>query len=86
MSAEPGEGQTGRRHTTRPSDSFPPGSTAVTLAPDSGERYLDTVYAPLWREEHYGARSRLTGRHTLPTQLPPTQQPLTFPRFGGHRP
>ena len=56
-----------------------PGLTAVTLAPDAGERYLDTVYAPLWREEHYGARSRLTGRHTLPTQLPPTQQPPPAP-------
>jgi 2,3-diaminopropionate biosynthesis protein SbnA len=47
-----------------------PGMTAVTLAPDSGERYLDTVYAPVWREEHYGARARLTGRHVLPDKLP----------------
>ncbi|WP_433036283.1 2,3-diaminopropionate biosynthesis protein SbnA [Actinomycetospora sp. CA-053990] len=47
-----------------------PGMTAVTLAPDSGERYLETVYAPLWREEHYGARARLTGRHVLPDNLP----------------
>jgi cysteine synthase A len=44
--------------------------TGVTLAPDSGERYLETVYAPLWREEHYGARARLTGRHVLPDNLP----------------
>ncbi|MDD7969292.1 2,3-diaminopropionate biosynthesis protein SbnA [Actinomycetospora lemnae] len=47
-----------------------PGMTAVTLAPDFGERYLDTVYTPAWREEHYGTRARLTGRHTLPAQLP----------------
>jgi 2,3-diaminopropionate biosynthesis protein SbnA len=47
-----------------------PGTTAVTLAPDGGERYLDTVYTPAWREEHYGTRSRLTGRHTLPGPLP----------------
>jgi 2,3-diaminopropionate biosynthesis protein SbnA len=47
-----------------------PDMTAVTLAPDSGERYLDTVYAPVWREEHYGARARLTGRHVLPDKLP----------------
>jgi cysteine synthase A len=52
-----------------------PGMTAVTMAPDSGERYLETVYAPVWREEHYGARARLTGRHTLPAQLPTAPSP-----------
>jgi cysteine synthase A len=47
-----------------------PGMTAVTLAPDMGERYVDTVYTSAWRDEHYGNRARLTGRHTLPAPLP----------------
>ncbi|ANY09291.1 2,3-diaminopropionate biosynthesis protein SbnA [Pseudonocardia sp. HH130630-07] len=29
--------------------------TAVALAPDLGERYLDTVYSPSWLREHFGA-------------------------------
>jgi cysteine synthase A len=29
--------------------------TAVAIAPDLGERYLDTVYQPSWVEEIYGA-------------------------------
>jgi N-(2-amino-2-carboxyethyl)-L-glutamate synthase len=32
------------------------GLTAVAIAPDLGERYLDTIYQPDWVEEHYGAR------------------------------
>ncbi|WP_433025241.1 2,3-diaminopropionate biosynthesis protein SbnA [Actinomycetospora sp. CA-053990] len=28
--------------------------TAVAIAPDLGERYLDTVYSPSWLDEHYG--------------------------------
>ena len=28
--------------------------TAVAIAPDLGERYLDTIYQPDWLEEHYG--------------------------------
>jgi cysteine synthase len=31
------------------------GLTAVAIAPDLGERYLDTIYRPDWVEEHYGA-------------------------------
>ncbi|MEJ8277547.1 2,3-diaminopropionate biosynthesis protein SbnA [Pseudonocardia spirodelae] len=31
------------------------GTTAVALAPDMGERYLDTVYRPSWLAEHFGA-------------------------------
>jgi N-(2-amino-2-carboxyethyl)-L-glutamate synthase len=31
-----------------------PGLTAVAIAPDLGERYLDTVYQPDWVQEHYG--------------------------------
>ena len=29
--------------------------TAVAIAPDLGERYLDTVYQPEWVEQHYGS-------------------------------
>jgi N-(2-amino-2-carboxyethyl)-L-glutamate synthase len=28
--------------------------TAVAIAPDLGERYLDTVYRTSWLDEHYG--------------------------------
>ncbi|MBP2368909.1 2,3-diaminopropionate biosynthesis protein SbnA [Pseudonocardia parietis] len=31
-----------------------PATTAVALAPDLGERYLDTVYRPSWLREHFG--------------------------------
>ena len=31
-------------------------TVAVALAPDLGERYLDTVYRPAWLEEHFGDR------------------------------
>ena len=31
-----------------------PDMTAVTLAPDMGERYLDTVYQTNWVQELYG--------------------------------
>jgi cysteine synthase A len=31
-----------------------PGMTAVALAPDLGERYLDTVYQTNWVQELYG--------------------------------
>lgn len=31
-----------------------PGLVAVAIAPDLGERYLDTVYSPSWVLEHYG--------------------------------
>ncbi|GAA4858495.1 2,3-diaminopropionate biosynthesis protein SbnA [Actinomycetospora straminea] len=31
-----------------------PGLTAVAIAPDMGERYLDTVYSRSWVLEHYG--------------------------------
>ena len=32
-----------------------PGMTCVALAPDLGERYLDTIYQPHWVEDLYGA-------------------------------
>ena len=28
--------------------------TAVAIAPDLGERYIDTVYKPAWVQDHYG--------------------------------
>lgn len=31
-----------------------PGLTAVAIAPDLGERYLDTIYRPGWPLEQYG--------------------------------
>lgn len=37
--------------------------TAVAIAPDLGERYLDTVYNPDWVEQHYG--EGVLGRHEL---------------------
>ncbi|GAA4839705.1 hypothetical protein GCM10023201_31910 [Actinomycetospora corticicola] len=43
-----------------------PTTPAVTLAPDQGERYLDTVYSPAWREEHYGSAGQLSRPHRLP--------------------
>jgi N-(2-amino-2-carboxyethyl)-L-glutamate synthase len=30
-------------------------TTAVAIAPDLGERYLDSVYRPEWVEQHYGS-------------------------------
>ena len=32
-----------------------PGLTAVAIAPDLGERYLDTIYQDTWVHERYGA-------------------------------
>lgn len=36
-------------------DEAGPGRNAVAIAPDLGERYLDTVYDDGWVAEHYGA-------------------------------
>lgn len=47
-----------------------PTTTAVTLAPDQGDRYLETVYEPAWREQHYGSAGNLTGSHRLPRTAP----------------
>jgi cysteine synthase A len=45
--------------------------TAVAIAPDLGERYLDTIYDDRWVDEHYGGEveaaeeraDRVAGRH-----------------------
>ena len=36
--------------------------TAVAIAPDLGERYLDTVYQPDWVKEHYSDDARHSRR------------------------
>jgi N-(2-amino-2-carboxyethyl)-L-glutamate synthase len=36
--------------------------TAVAIAPDLGERYLDTVYQSSWVEDLYGAEVLAAGR------------------------
>jgi N-(2-amino-2-carboxyethyl)-L-glutamate synthase len=41
-----------------------PDTTAVTLAPDMGERYLDTVYQTNWVQELYGHDALQTDDHT----------------------
>jgi cysteine synthase A len=48
--------------------------TAVAIAPDLGERYLDTVYQPAWLQEVYGAEigdpvRRLTDTHAQATEV-----------------
>jgi cysteine synthase A len=48
--------------------------TAVAIAPDLGERYLDTVYQPAWLQEVYGAESgdpvrRLADTHAQATEV-----------------
>lgn len=32
---------------------IPPGSTVVALSPDSGDRYIDTLYSPDWVDERF---------------------------------
>ncbi|WBB61008.1 2,3-diaminopropionate biosynthesis protein SbnA [Streptomyces sp. WMMC500] len=38
-----------------------PGLTAVAIAPDLGERYLDTVYEPAWVRTHFGENTLTPG-------------------------
>ncbi len=46
-----------------------PGTTAVALAPDLGERYLDTIYQDHWVEDLYGADVAFgTPVHAVPAQ------------------
>lgn len=35
-------------------DLFPAGRTVVAISPDSGEKYLDTVYNPAWVADRFG--------------------------------
>jgi cysteine synthase A len=35
-------------------DQIPNGAICVAIFPDRGERYLDTIYADDWVEEHFG--------------------------------
>ncbi|MEV4920153.1 2,3-diaminopropionate biosynthesis protein SbnA [Streptomyces tirandamycinicus] len=59
--------------------------TAVAIAPDLGERYLDTVYQTNWLQGLYGddvldPELTATGSWSLPTAPPPAPSP------GGRRP
>ena len=45
-----------------------PGLTAVAIAPDMGERYLDTVYHDGWAEDLYGPDVLDETAFTIPTQ------------------
>jgi N-(2-amino-2-carboxyethyl)-L-glutamate synthase len=38
----------------RSSSWFPPGASVVAIGPDSGDRYLDTIYDDIWVEERFG--------------------------------
>jgi cysteine synthase A len=38
---------------------IPPGANCVTILPDRGERYLDTIYSDGWVQEHFGEVSHL---------------------------
>jgi cysteine synthase A len=44
--------------------------TAVAIAPDLGERYLDTVYQPTWLQEVYGAEIGDPTRRLTDTRSP----------------
>jgi 2,3-diaminopropionate biosynthesis protein SbnA len=58
-----------------------PDLTAVAIAPDLGERYLETIYRPDWVEEHYGG-------DTMEPPAPAPRPSRRFPRapFGIPRP
>ncbi|MFB7321288.1 2,3-diaminopropionate biosynthesis protein SbnA [Streptomyces sp. NPDC057611] len=38
----------------RKGPALPPGSTVVAISPDTGDRYLNTVYNDAWVAEHFG--------------------------------
>jgi len=40
-------------------DRIPPGSTCALIFPDSGDRYLDTIYSDDWVSRHFGEVSHL---------------------------
>ena len=44
---------------------IPPGATCVTILPDRGERYLDTIYSDDWVHEHFGEVSHLWQQCTV---------------------
>jgi len=58
-----------------------PGITAVALAPDLGERYLDTVYQTNWVQDLYG--DEVLDSVPLPGVLvEPVEPPVALPRRG----
>jgi len=38
----------------RKAHEIPAGATCVAIFPDSGERYMDTIYSDKWVMEHFG--------------------------------
>ena len=44
-------------------DSIPKDSTCVTIFPDHGERYLDTIYSDQWVKEQFGDVAHLWQKH-----------------------
>jgi N-(2-amino-2-carboxyethyl)-L-glutamate synthase len=47
-----------------------PGLTAVAIAPDLGERYLDTIYQANWVHDLYGEEVLRSGELTAASRLP----------------
>jgi 2,3-diaminopropionate biosynthesis protein SbnA len=57
------------------------GLTAVTIAPDLGERYLDTIYQPNWVQDLYGDDAlRLDKGAEAEWEMPEPQSPSSRPR------
>jgi cysteine synthase A len=57
------------------------GLTAVTIAPDLGERYLDTIYQPNWVQDLYGEDAlRLDKGAEAEWEMPEPQSPSSRPR------
>lgn len=46
-------------------DRIPEGSVIVTIAPDQGERYLDTIYNDDWVNLHFGAHALTADLNTM---------------------
>jgi 2,3-diaminopropionate biosynthesis protein SbnA len=57
-----------------------PGVTAVAIAPDLGERYLDTVYQSNWVEDLYGSGVLDSADLSTPTGQADAQRVVELPR------
>ncbi|MEU1311712.1 2,3-diaminopropionate biosynthesis protein SbnA [Streptomyces cinnamoneus] len=55
--------------------------TAVAIAPDMGDRYLDSVYDPAWVERNFGTPR--TWDAPAPSPLPPAAEPARLMRSVG---
>ena len=47
---------------------IPNGAICVVIFPDRGERYLDTIYADDWVEEHFGNEEVLLSAAAAPKE------------------